>query len=209
MPMTPAPANRNIAAALTPDDLAAMQRDVARHVAGLLEALGIAPDHNTQATPGRVARMLINEVFAGRYQPMPELTDFPNIGPPDQLYAVGPIAVRSCCAHHLVPIIGQAWIGVLPDERIIGLSKFHRLTEWIMARPQIQEEATEQLADALQQAIAPLGLGVIVRARHLCCAWRGVRDEPSLMTTSVMRGSLRSKPEARAELMSLLAGMGF
>jgi GTP cyclohydrolase I len=119
--------------------------------------------------PRRVARMMGREVFRGRYQPQPVLTDFPNIGSFDQFYAGGPIAVRSCCAHHLVPITGRAWIGIVPSNRVIGLSKFDRLTDWIMARPQIQEEATEQLADALETAIAPRALGVIVRARHLCC----------------------------------------
>lgn len=203
------PANANLAALLPDGALAAAESDVKRHVAGILAALGIAPDHNTRDTPERVARMLVHEVCAGRFAPCPTITDFPNAANLDQIYAVGPIAVRSCCAHHLVPILGEAWIGVLPGERIIGLSKFHRLTEWIMARPQIQEEATEQLADAIENAIAPLGLGVIVRARHFCTAWRGVRDGPSVMTTSVMRGAFRDKKEARAEFMSLVAGMGY
>lgn len=203
------PANANLAALLPPGALAAIESDVTRHVAGILAALRIAPDHNTTDTPARVARMLVHEVCAGRFAPRPAITDFPNAANLDQIYAVGPIAVRSCCAHHLVPILGEAWIGVLPSQRIIGLSKFHRLTEWIMARPQIQEEATEQLADAIEDAIAPNGLGVVVRARHFCTAWRGVRDGPSLMTTSVMRGAFREKREARAEFMALIAGMGF
>jgi GTP cyclohydrolase IA len=202
------PANGNLAG-LSEDDLTAMQRRVAQHVAGILDALHIAPDHNTIGTPERVARMFVREVCAGRYTPMPELTDFPNIGNLDQIYAVGPIAVRSCCAHHLVPILGQAWVGVLPGERLIGLSKFHRLTAWIMSRPQIQEEATEQLANALEDAIRPRALAVIVRCRHFCTAWRGVRDEPSVLTTSVMRGAFLGKAEARAEFMSLIAGMGY
>jgi GTP cyclohydrolase I len=202
------PANGNLAG-LSDDDMTAMESRVARHVAGILDALRIAPDHNTMGTPDRVARMFVREIFAGRYTPMPSLTDFPNIGRLDQIYAVGPIAFRSCCAHHLVPILGQAWVGVLPGERLIGLSKFHRLTAWIMSRPQIQEEATEQLANALADAINPRALAVIVRGKHFCTAWRGVRDEPSVLTTSVMRGAFIEKPEARAEFMSLIAGMGY
>jgi GTP cyclohydrolase IA len=202
------PANGSIAATVSEHDLDVMELAVARHVAHMLDALQIARDHNTADTPRRVARMLVREVCAGRHQPMPVLTDFPNTSDLDQIYAVGPIAFRSCCAHHLLPIIGNAWIGVLPGERLIGLSKFHRLTEWVMARPQIQEEATEQLADALA-VIQPRGLAVVVRGKHYCTAWRGVRDEPSLMTTSVMRGLFRDKPEARAELMTLIHGMGF
>jgi GTP cyclohydrolase I len=209
MPLDDQSANGNIAATLGPADLGAMERAVSRHVTGILDALRIPRDHNTQGTPDRVARMFVREIFAGRYQPMPAITDFPNIANLDQIYAVGPIAVRSCCAHHLLPIIGQAWIGVLPAARLPGLSKFHRLTEWVMARPQIQEEATEQLADALADMIAPKALGIVVRARHYCTAWRGVRDEPSLLTTSVMRGAFRDKAEARAEFMTLIRGMGF
>jgi GTP cyclohydrolase I len=204
-----APANGNLAALVDPGTLLGIERDVAGHVAAILAALGITPDHNTRETPERVARMLVRDVCAGRFAPRPAITDFPNAAGLDQVYAVGPIAVRSCCAHHLVPILGQAWIGVLPSERIIGLSKFHRLTDWVMARPQIQEEATEQLADVIEDAIAPTGLAVVVRARHLCTAWRGVRDEASLMTTSVIRGAFREKPAARAEFMALIAGMGF
>lgn len=203
------PANGTFAGALDPDDLAIMEREAARAVGDLLLALRIGPDHNTVDTPARVARMLVREVFAGRYTSPPAITDFPNVANLDQLYAVGPIAFRSCCAHHLVPVLGHAWIGVLPTSRLIGLSKFHRLTAWIMERPQIQEEATEQLANTLDLAIEPRGLGVVVRARHFCTAWRGVRDEPSVLTTSVMRGAFREKPEVRAEFMALIAGMGY
>ena len=98
---------------------------------------------------------------------------------------------------------------MLPGERLVGLSKFHRLTEWVMARPQIQEEATQQLAEELDIALAPKGLGVVIRAKHFCTAWRGVRDEPSVMVTSVVRGVLRDEPEARSEFMALIGGMGF
>jgi GTP cyclohydrolase I len=203
------PANGTFARTLTESELEQMEREVATHVAGMLAALLIEPDHNTTETPGRVARMLVREVFTGRYTAPPPITDFPNVHNLDQIYAVGPIAFRSCCAHHLVPILGQAWIGVLPSDRLIGLSKFHRLTHWIMARPQIQEEATEQLASVIVDMMKPRAVAVVVRARHFCTAWRGVRDEPSMLVTSVMRGVFRDKPEARAELMTLIGGMGF
>ena len=202
-------ANANIAATLVPGDLEAMQDEVAGHVASILRSLGIEQDHNTADTPKRVAKMLVCEVFAGRYQPAPCVTDFPNVTNLDQIYVVGPITVRSCCAHHLVPIIGQAWVGVVPSARVIGLSKFHRLTEWIMARPQIQEEATQHLADAIEKAVQPRALGLVVRAKHLCCTWRGVRDDGTLMTTSVMRGLFKTDGNARRELLALMAGQGF
>jgi GTP cyclohydrolase I len=201
--------NESFNGTLTATQMAEIEGEVALCVHDMLSALRIRPDHNTESTPARVARMLVREIFAGRYEAPPEVTDFPNVTELDQVYAVGPIAFRSCCAHHLVPILGQAWIGVLPGTRLIGLSKFHRLTHWIMARPQIQEEATQQLADTIDVEIEPKGLGVIIRAKHFCTAWRGVRDEPSMMTTSVMRGVFREEPEAKAEFMSLIAAMGF
>lgn len=204
------PANASFAGTLSAAELSAIETEVAASISGLLAALRIVPDHNTEGTPERVARMMVREVFAGRYEAMPAVADFPHAaGSLDQLYAVGPVTFRSCCAHHLVPIMGQAWVGVLPSERVIGLSKFHRLTQWVMARPTIQEEATEQLADVLCDATQPNGLGLLVRAKHFCCAWRGVRDDASLMTTSVMRGRLRDVPAARAEFMAMIAGMGF
>ena len=205
------PPNGSFDGAMSDIQIAVMERDVQEVIANLLQALMIPPDHNTEDTPARVARMLVREVFAGRYAARPELTTFPNVAKLDQILMVGPIAVRSCCAHHLVPIIGQAWVGMIPDQfsRLLGLSKVHRLTAWIMARPQIQEEATQMLADELEAATSPRALGVVVRAKHFCCAWRGVRDEPSLMTTSVMRGLFKEDPRARAEFMSLIGGMGF
>lgn len=203
------PANGNVASALEPGDLDAIQAEAEGHVAALLDTLLIARDHNTEDTPARVAKMLVREVFGGRYLPRPDVTDFPNVSKLDQIYVVGPIAVRSCCAHHLVPILGQAWVGVVPSERVIGLSKFHRLAEWVMARPTIQEEATQQLADVIEHAVRPRALGVVVRAKHLCCAWRGVRDEPSLMTTSVMRGLFKTDGDARREFLALIRGQGF
>lgn len=203
--------NANVAAALRPGDLDGAEARIAALMAAMLRELGIDQDtdHNAADTPRRFAKMMVREVCAGRFQPMPALTDFPNASRLDQLYTVGPITVRSCCAHHLCPIEGEAWCGVIPSERVIGLSKFARLTDWIMRRPQIQEEATVQLADLIEQAIAPVGLAVVVRARHACMTWRGVQERSTNMTTSVMRGALRDHPEARAEFMSLINGQGF
>lgn len=195
---------------LVPGLKASIRADVQVAAERLLEALRIdwRNDHNTRGTPERIARMLVDEVCRGRYELPPRVTDFPNVTNMDQLYTVGPIEVRSLCSHHFVPIIGHAWVGVIPSERVIGLSKFSRLTDWVMARPQIQEEATNQLADVIEEAINPLGLGVIVRAKHLCMSWRGVREANAYMTTSVMRGALREQAEARAEFLAFVRGGG-
>lgn len=203
-------ANENIAAFLCEGDLDAIQAEAERAMAALLAALVIDTenDHNTAETAKRVAKMYVREVFAGRYAEAPRVTDFPNAGRLDEVYTVGPIAVRSACSHHMVPILGQAWIGVKPGQRVVGLSKFARLAEWVLSRPQIQEEAVVQLADQLERTMRPKGLAIVIRAKHLCCGWRGVRDEAQLMTTSVMRGLFRDDDKARGEFLALIAGQG-
>lgn len=199
-------ANDNIAELLEEGDLAAIERVVSAQSYSMLKALGIDVDndHNSKDTPKRFAKMLLQEVFAGRYQPMPPVTDFPNARNMDQIYTVGPITVRSTCSHHWQPIQGQCWVGILPGERVIGLSKFSRLARWVMSRPQIQEEATVQLADILEKQIAPQGLAVVVKAKHLCMTQRGVCEHNTEMATSVMRGVFLEDPAARTEFLKLI-----
>lgn len=200
-------ANDNLSGVMGDYEIDYMEKEVAAAVAALMKALciDIRNDHNTEGTPDRVAKMYVREVMAGRYQPKPNITAFPNALNLDELYATGPITVRSMCSHHLVPIIGKAWIGVVPGEdSVIGLSKFNRLAEWVFARPQIQEEASIQLADIIEQECKPKGLGIVVQATHMCMTWRGVRESmDATMTTSVMRGCLRNDAAARAEFFSL------
>jgi GTP cyclohydrolase I len=204
-------ANDNIAEYLKPGELEQLQDEVEARVRDLLHALVIDTnnDHNTRDTARRVAKMYVQEVFAGRYQPRCSVTDFPNAEKLDEVYTVGPISVRSTCAHHLCPIVGSAWIGVVPCDRIIGLSKFNRVAERILARPQIQEEAVVQLADEIETLIRPRGLAVVLRATHLCMTWRGVKESGSMMCTSVMRGLFRENEPARSEFLSIIRGQGF
>ena len=199
-------ANDNISEYVTEKDLEMLQEEVAFNMEGVLQSLVIDTenDHNTKETAQRIAKMFIREVFKGRYQPMPKITDFPNAKQLNQIYTLGPITIRSACSHHMVPITGRAWIGILPSDRVIGISKFVRLTEWVMARPQIQEEATVQLADIIESMIKPQGLAVVVEATHNCMTWRGVRESDTKMTTSVMRGVFLDKPECRAEFFRLI-----
>lgn len=204
-------ANDNIADFLLEGELEQLQFEVECRVENLLDALVIDTDndHNTKGTAKRVAKMFMQEVYKGRYLPPPAITDFPNAMNLDQVYTLGPITVRSACSHHLVPIIGQAWIGIIPSDRVIGISKFHRLTEWVMARPQIQEEATVQLADHIEKLVKPIALAVVVKATHLCMTWRGVRETETSMTTSVMRGAFRDSDAARQEFFSIIKGQGY
>lgn len=201
-------ANDSIADFIEPGELDALQSEVQAKLQDVLDTLVIdtASDHNTQDTARRVAKMFLNEVFRGRYAPMPSVTEFPNISRLNELMIVGPVLVRSACSHHLCPIIGQLWVGVMPNEHsaLIGLSKYARLVEWVMARPQIQEEAIVQLADLLQEKMRPDGLAVIMRADHYCMQWRGVKDMDSKMVNSVMRGSFLKNADLRREFLALL-----
>jgi GTP cyclohydrolase I len=187
------------------------EAEVSVAIARLLDALGLSHKHSAHMhkTPERIAKLFCREVLRGLYEPCPTITDFPNIANLDQLYSVGPVAVRSLCAHHFAPIEGQAWVTILPHDRVIGLSKFSRVTSWVMARPQVQEEATAQLADVIEAATKPLGLGVVVRARHLCMTWRGVMEHETQMVTSIVRGALRDSPALKEEMFSLIRAQGF
>ena len=204
-------ANDNISNFITDNELAELQIELKDKINDVLDVLLIdrVNDHNTKETANRVAKMYLNEVFKGRYHNQPKVTDFPNAKKLDQIYTVGAISVRSACSHHLVPIIGKCWIGVIPSDRVIGISKFNRIVDWVMSRPQIQEEAAIQLADTIEKLIKPKGLAVIVKASHQCMTWRGVKDNETQMVTSVMRGIFRETAEARSELMDIFKGQGY
>jgi GTP cyclohydrolase I len=200
--------NDNIAGHILPGELDALLDEVAGKMQGVLDSLVIDTenDHNTADTARRVAKMYIQEVFRGRYVNPPAVTEFPNAEHLNELMMVGPIVVRSACSHHLCPVIGKVWIGVLPNEHtnVIGLSKYARLAEWIMGRPQIQEEAVVQLADIIQERTQPDGLAIVMEASHFCMGWRGVRDLDSKMINSVMRGVFLKDANLRREFLSLI-----
>ncbi|HET7810641.1 MAG TPA: GTP cyclohydrolase I [Steroidobacteraceae bacterium] len=202
-------ANDNISAYIEPGELDELLREVCTKMEGVLESLviDVDHDHNTQETARRVAKMYVNEVFRGRYVPIPKVTEFPNAEHLNELMIMGPITVRSACSHHLCPIMGRLWIGVMPnkDSDLIGLSKYSRITDWIMSRPQIQEEAIIQLADVLVSMVRPDGLAVVMEADHFCMHWRGVKDNASKMTNSVMRGVFLENGALRREFLSLVS----
>jgi GTP cyclohydrolase I len=201
-------ANDNIADFIEDGELEELKAEVQAKMADVLRALVIDTDsdHNTQETGKRVAKMYIEEVFRGRYRAAPSVTEFPNAERLNELMIVGPITVRSACSHHMCPIIGKVWIGLLPNEHsnLIGLSKYSRICDWIMSRPQIQEEAVTMLANELQDRVKPDGLAIVMEADHFCMHWRGVKDTESAMVNSVMRGSFLKDPNLRREFLSLL-----
>ncbi|MCG3142997.1 MAG: GTP cyclohydrolase 1 [Gammaproteobacteria bacterium] len=201
-------ANDNISAFIREGELDELRQEVEGRLREVLQALVIDTenDHNTADTARRVAKMLVHESFRGRYEAAPPVTTFPNISRLNGLLIVGPIKVRSACSHHLCPILGRVWVGVMPDSSsaLMGLSKYARLCEWIMSRPQIQEEAVMMLADELERRMKPDGLAVVMEASHFCMHWRGVRDDDSLMTSSIMRGAFLKNAALQREFLSLL-----
>ena len=201
-------ANDNISKYVEPGELELLLDEVQAKMEGVLESLVIDTDsdHNTRNTARRVAMMYLTEVFKGRYVAQPPVTEFPNVEHLNELILVGPMTIRSACSHHFCPIVGKMWCGIMPNKssNLIGLSKYVRLADWIMSRPQIQEEAVTQIADLLMEKMRPDGLAIVMEADHFCMHWRGVKDMDSKMINSVMRGSFLKDPALRSEFLALL-----
>jgi GTP cyclohydrolase I len=161
-------------------------------------------DHNMQQTPRRVAKMLVEELMYGRYNAPPSITEFENVERYDQLIVTGPIEVRSTCAHHLMPIYGQAFIGVLPspDGKIIGLSKYDRIVHYFSARLQIQEELVGQIGKYIMDMTRPRGLAVRISAVHMCKTQRGVRAGiNSRLVNSAFYGAFLDNQQLKTEFL--------
>ena len=199
-------ANDNISEYIFPGELESLEKEVAMRVRELLKSLliDVDNDHNSKETAERVSRMYINEVFKGRYKKQPKVTDFPNAKNLDEIYTLGPISVRSACSHHLVPIIGDCWIGIKPGDKVIGISKFARVADWVFSRPHIQEEAVMILADEIESLCEPKGLAILVKAKHFCMCWRGVKEPNTSMINSVVRGDFRHDASLKQEFFELV-----
>jgi GTP cyclohydrolase IA len=184
----------------------AMTHAAAEKIGELFDILRIdhRDDHNTRDTPRRFARMLVEETLRGRYDAPPLITDFDNVEAFDQLIVTGPIALRSTCAHHLMPIYGNVFIGALPsaDGRIIGLSKYDRVVDHFAARLQIQEELVKQIGQHLVDATAPRGLAVRISAVHMCRTHRGVRaSQCGRMVNSAYYGELAADRSLQGQFL--------
>lgn len=204
-------ANENISEFIKEGEMESLQVELESKMLEVLRTMVIDTDndHNTKDTAKRVSKMYLKEVFHGRYVKQPKITDFPNAKHLDEIYTIGPITIRSACSHHMVPILGQCWIGVLPSDRVIGISKFVRLLEWIASRPHIQEEMSVMLADELESLINPIGLAVVIKAQHMCMTWRGVKENQTSMVNSIMRGVFKEDEGARKEFFDIIASQGF
>lgn len=179
-----------------PVDLPAAERAAA----ALLTALGLPLDAPGMAeTPRRMAHAYAEMLDVPAF----DFTTFPNSDGYDELVLVEDIPVRSLCEHHMLPFAGVAHIGYLPDQRILGLSKFARVADFFSHRPQTQERLTKQIAEHLQAQLSPRGVGVVIEAEHMCMSLRGVRAVGARTVTSALFGSLRENPSSRAEFLSL------
>jgi GTP cyclohydrolase I len=176
-----------------------------RAAADLLHALGIATDtESLRNTPRRMARAYA-ELFS---PPAFDLTTFPNDEGYNELVLARSIPMRSFCEHHLLPFVGVAHVGYLPGERILGLSKLARVVTHFSSRPQVQERLTKQIAEWLQDNLAPKGVGVVIEAEHSCMTLRGVRATGSSTVTSTLLGTLRSDARSRQEFFALAGRAG-
>ena len=172
----------------------------------LLEYAGENPDREGLIdTPSRVVRAW-GEWFGGYGKdPVGILSrTFEEVQGYDEIVVLSGIRVESHCEHHMVPIIGEAHVAYLPSQKVVGISKLARVVDAFAKRFQVQEAMTAQIADTIQQVLEPRGVAVVVRAQHLCMTTRGVHKPGVHMTTSAMRGVFRTKPEARAEVLSLM-----
>lgn len=187
-------------------DRTSMIAAAARKVEELFDILRIdhQNDHNTRDTPLRVARMFVEEILQGRYTAPPAITEFDNAQAYDQLIVTGPIEVRSMCAHHLMPIYGEATIGILPaaDGKIIGLSKYDRIVDYFASRLQIQEELVKQIGQYIMDMTKPRGLAVRISAVHMCKTQRGVRSSHrSRMVNTYFWGEMAGNAELKNEFL--------
>ena len=201
-------ANDNISKYINDDEMKALQQEVEAEFQNVLSALVIDTenDHNTRETAKRVAKMWIKETFGGRYKKPPKITAFPNMGY-KSMYTSGPISIKSTCAHHFQNIVGNCWVGIIPNGEVIGLSKFNRIVHHIAERPQIQEEMTTQIAQGLQEYAKTKHIAVVLKAEHHCMTHRGVREHESDMTTAIMLGAFKEDPATREEFYKICLSM--
>jgi len=183
-------------------DLARIERAVRE----ILFAVGEDADREgLRDTPARVARMYA-ELFSGlREDPRVHVQKF-FTEKYDEVVLVTDISFESVCEHHLMPFMGKAHIGYLPNGRVIGLSKLARVVEGVARRPQVQERMTETIADLLVEELHAKGVAVVIEAVHTCMTVRGVRKPGCMCVTSAMKGAFRSSPSTRAEIMTLIYG---
>lgn len=195
-------ASDNISQFIYPDEKPKLIEELTEKFEGVLSSLIIDTenDPNSQDTARRLAKMYVNEIMSGRYEPSPKVTSFPNDGKYDQLIIVRS-DIRSMCSHHHQPVSGICYIACLPGKNVIGLSKYTRIAQHLAQRGHLQEELTEMIAEEIVNLTESDAVGVYIRARHGCCENRGIRSSNSSTQTTVLKGRLKTDPAMRNEFM--------
>jgi GTP cyclohydrolase IA len=202
---------------ILPEAFAKRTRDekvhaIANHIKGIMEILGLDMENDSiKRTPERVASMYVDELFSGL-----DMNAFPNVAlfedqGRDLVPAVGRLVVTrvnivSCCEHHLVPMIGKAYVGYNPKDKIIGLSKISRIARYFSARPQLQERLSAQIGDSLATLLGHQDVAVLIVAQHSCVIARGTKDENSETTTFYTSGIFKTSSEYRNEFLEIVHG---
>ena len=197
-------AGDNISEVLQEGDKEALIDELTPKFEAVLDSLIIdrANDPNSMDTGRRLAKMYINELMQGRYDPMPNATAFPNhIENGYEGMLVVRSELRSVCSHHHQPVVGVAYIGIIAADKLIGLSKYTRIAQWCARRGTLQEELNNVIADEIQKATGTKNVGVYIQATHGCCENRGIKAHSSLTQTTVLRGAFNEDPGTKKEFM--------
>ena len=195
-------AGDNISEVLQQGDKEALIEELTLKFESVLDSLIIdrANDPNSMDTGRRLAKMYINELMAGRYDPMPNATAFPNhIENGYEGMLVVRSELKSVCSHHHQPVTGVAYIGIIAADKLIGLSKYTRIAQWCARRGTLQEELNNVIADEIQKATGTKNVGVYIQATHGCCENRGIRAHSSLTQTTVLKGAFNNDPGTKKE----------
>ena len=195
-------AGDNISQWIAPSEKDQLIDEITEQFEGVLDALVIDrhTDPNSQGTARRLAKMYVNEIMAGRYEPRPDATAFPNDSA-DRYEGMLVVRseLRSMCSHHHQPVTGVAYIGIIAAQKLIGLSKYTRIAQWCARRGTLQEELANDIAREIEKATEARDLGVYIQAVHGCCENRGIMAHSSLTQTTVLKGAFKDDPGTKKE----------
>jgi GTP cyclohydrolase I len=200
-------ANSNISKFIKAGELDKLEKEITEAFRGVLDSLIIdqTNDPNSEGTAHRLAKMYLHETMRGRYYPDPKVTSFPNdeehrTHPYDQLLVVR-AEIKSMCSHHHQPVTGTAYIGIIPGDKVLGLSKYVRIAQHHARRGTLQEELCEDIAAAVEELTQARGVGVYIEAEHGCCTNRGINAKSSLTQTTVLKGCMKDDQTCKAEFI--------
>ena len=174
----------------------------------IVEIMGLdLSDDSLSGTPHRVAKMYVQEIFAGLNPANhPDVKTFDNVYGYDHMLVERNITLNSTCEHHFLPIVGVAHVAYIPEDKVVGLSKLNRIVDYYAKRPQVQERLSRQVLKALQEILGTQNVAVVMDAKHLCVSSRGIQDEGSSTVTASYGGLFETAPDMRAEFLQHIEG---